>query len=526
MALVFLFLLPLGLLPLAFAQTEVCPRGPIGGQVTDPVNLWSAHGELRVDLSFRTYIDRFRQTRYCYLTPGGAQSPVLRVQPGDELILRLKNEMPAVTMAAAPHAHSGDCSVGPMDVSSTNLHFHGLALPPTCHQDDALRTLIAAQASFEYRTRISPSESPGLYWYHPHPHGYTEPQVLGGASGALIVEGIERVKPQVAGLPERVLVLRDQPVPGLSESDEDAGPGKDISLNYVPVQFPVNRPATIVARPGAREFWRVLNASADTFFDLQIRFGRIIQDVNEPQKLELIALDGVPVGDRPEVAHILLSPGARAEFIATMPPMGTWGQLATLAYDAGPDGAASPMRTVANIVANADAPALRLMPGEVTPTALEFSGLDDLKPAQRRRLYFSEKRNAVEPALTQYFITEEGHSPKVFDMHADEPDMVVEQGAVEDWTIENRAREAHSFHIHQLHFQVLARDGKPVNERALRDTIDLPYWDGKGTYPSVTLRMDFRNPDIAGTFVYHCHILEHEDGGMMGTIRIVPARRK
>lgn len=56
--------------------------------------------------------------------------------------------------------------------------------------------------------------------------------------------------------------------------------------------------------------------------------------------------------------------------------------------------------------------------------------------------------------------------------------------------------------------------GVPVNEPFLRDTIDVPYWDGKSArYPSVTLRMDFRNPDAAGTFVYHCHLLEHEDGG-------------
>ena len=114
-----------------------------------------------------------------------------------------------------------------------------------------------------------------------------------------------------------------------------------------------------------------------------------------------------------------------------------------------------------------------------------------------------------------------------FDMNFKEPDITVKQGTVEDWIIENRATEAHSFHIHQLHFQLLERDGTPVDEPALRDTIDLPYWDGKSArYPSVKLRMDFRNPEIAGTFVYHCHILEHEDGGMMGAIRVVPARRK
>ena len=96
------------------------------------------------------------------------------------------------------------------------------------------------------------------------------------------------------------------------------------------------------------------------------------------------------------------------------------------------------------------------------------------------------------------------------------------QGTVEDWTVQNRAFEDHIFHIHQLHFRVRAVNGLPVNDPAMRDTIDLPYWSGKGPYPSVTLRMDFRNSSFVGTFVYHCHVLEHEDGGMMGRIRVVP----
>jgi FtsP/CotA-like multicopper oxidase with cupredoxin domain len=512
----------------ALAQPEVCPRAPIGGEVADPQNLYSAAGSLRVDFSFRTYIDRYRQTRYCYLTETGVQAPTLRVHAGDELILNLANDLSVEPLAAPAEAHHHGCASAAMTASATNLHFHGLALPPTCHQDDTLRTLIRPSSSFEYRIRIPREESPGLYWYHPHPHGYTEPQVLGGASGALIVEGIERIKPQVANLPERVVILRDQPVPGFSESDEDAGPGKDLSINYVPVLFPLYRPATMTVPPAEREFWRVLNASADTFFDLQIRFGKIIQDINDPQPIKLIALDGVPVGETRAATHILLSPGARAEFIMTTPPIGIWAQFVTLAYDAGPEGAASPLRVLATMVSSADARAPQKMPA-ANGVATAFTGLALLKPVRERKLYFSETRDPAEPTdpnLIKYFITVEGAEPKVFDMNFKDPDITVDQGTVEDWTVENRAKEAHSFHIHQLHFQLLARDGKPLNEQALRDTIDIPYWDGKSAYPSVKLRMDFRSPEIAGTFVYHCHILEHEDGGMMGSIRVRPRRQK
>ena len=81
----------------------------------------------------------------------------------------------------------------------------------------------------------------------------------------------------------------------------------------------------------------------------------------------------------------------------------------------------------------------------------------------------------------------------------------------------------HAFHIHQIHFIQIAKDGVPVDDRTVRDTIVVPYWDGQSpTYPSVTLRMDFRDPDIAGTFMYQCHILDHGDGGMMAKIEVKP----
>ena len=101
------------------------------------------------------------------------------------------------------------------------------------------------------------------------------------------------------------------------------------------------------------------------------------------------------------------------------------------------------------------------------------------------------------------------------------PNIVVHQGDVEDWTIENRSPEDHVFHIHQIHFKVLEIDGKAVHDPATRDTFDLPYWSGEGPYPSVKLRMDFSDPNTVGTFLYHCHILKHEDMGMMGSIQVL-----
>jgi FtsP/CotA-like multicopper oxidase with cupredoxin domain len=117
----------------------------------------------------------------------------------------------------------------------------------------------------------------------------------------------------------------------------------------------------------------------------------------------------------------------------------------------------------------------------------------------------------------------DGQEPAAFDPANPQPNITVRQGDVEDWIIENRTTELHAFHIHQLHFALMDWNGAPVNEPFLRDTVNVPYFSGKMLqYPSVRVRMDFRDPDTVGTFVYHCHLLEHEDAGMMGIIRVEP----
>ena len=143
---------------------------------------------------------------------------------------------------------------------------------------------------FEYKFRIPPGEPPGLYWYHPHIHGFSAPQVMGGASGALIIEGIERAVPELAGLPERVVVIRDQDllnpdappsrfepvVPkNLLDRDGDSAnngtgfgkPAKDLSVNFVPVPYPDYPPAIIRLKPEERQLWRIVNASAITYLE-------------------------------------------------------------------------------------------------------------------------------------------------------------------------------------------------------------------------------------------------------------------
>jgi FtsP/CotA-like multicopper oxidase with cupredoxin domain len=512
-------------LPSAWACTRPVP----GASVRNPVELRSSDGKLQVDFMLRTSVDVYGLTLYCYVSNDNVESPTLRVKPGDEIVLILRNDLPpADAVPGHHHTSTKACTggAGKMTASSTNLHFHGLGIPPTCHQDEVLHTAVQpGDPAFEYRIKIPPNQPPGLYWYHPHPHGFSERQVLGGASGAMIVEGIEQ------GLTERVLILRDQRIGGVaedadsSEDDRPSIPTLDLSLNYVPIMFPLYKPAVMLVRPNQREFWRVLNASADTFFDLQLLYWPD-KNTQIEQSVEVVAVDGVPVGkDYASVARksVLLPPGSRVEFVMTTPPAGMYAQLLTKRYENGPVGNTDSYRVLANIRSLSDAPSVKETTPPSSAKGQPFSGLTSLPVARARTLYFSETP-AHPKQNVSYFLTAGDAKPKVFDMNATKPDLTAVQGTLEDWTIENRTQESHVFHIHQLHFQLIEKDGVRMNESALRDTIELPFWDGKSTtYPRIKLRMDFRNPNIVGTFLYHCHILEHEDGGMMGSIEVIPA---
>jgi FtsP/CotA-like multicopper oxidase with cupredoxin domain len=212
----------------------------------------------------------------------------------------------------------------------------------------------------------------------------------------------------------------------------------------------------------------------------------------------------------------------------TGPPEGQTGLLVTRTVDTGPGGENDPNRMLAKIVGSTDAPEsrskLQSSPEPLPPASQAWLG--SVLPVRVRHLYFSEKLiDANDPtSAVEFYLTVDGEEPKMFDMNAETPNIVAQQGTVEDWIIENRSRELHAFHIHQLHFLLLDYSGRQVNEDFLRDTVNVPYFDGRSlTYPSVRVRMDFRDPNVVGTFVYHCHLLEHEDKGMMGSIQVKPA---
>jgi FtsP/CotA-like multicopper oxidase with cupredoxin domain len=522
------------------AQTgaAICPLRPTGGTlVTNPVDVYSQRGVLNAALTLRSEPLLYLEECFIYQGENGpVEAPTLRVRAGDQVLVSLTNHLsyvpppqfqrPIKSRPSAATARmrmrtreiAGDpCSGGNMLATSTNIHFHGINIPPLCHQDDVLNTVIEnSDPLFQFNFRIPVNEAPGMYWYHPHLHGFSTLQVNGGASGVLIVDGMESVKPQVSGLPERIFVIRQQ----FSDPNSWLAGPYQLTVNFQPAVSP-NFPL-IRMRPCSKEFWRVANASSQAFLALQFQVNGV------SQSMELIALDGIPVKQSSQPSEIDLPPGGRAEFIVQAPAEGKTAALVQTGYDTGPIGNLNSAQKLAVVNVGPDTisdgqPPPVMPTTQVVDTTLfwtRFSGAANLKPFTTRSLYFSEATNGTN-GPTRYFVTVQGETPRAFDVSAP-PAVETKVGAIEDWTIENRTGEVHTFHIHQIHFLLLATNGEPEANPELRDTVIVPAWTGTGQYPSATLRMDFRDPDIAGTFVYHCHILDHEDAGMMAKIQVDP----
>jgi FtsP/CotA-like multicopper oxidase with cupredoxin domain len=540
----------------AFAQTTFtppavapvpnpCPRFAAGSPVLNPAALFSSNGILAVNFSYQTRTDAEGRSLFCFMTPSGLENPTLHLNPGDHLVITVTNNTPAGTNPMELNAPN--CGAAFMNSSSLNIHYHGTNTSPTCGQDEVIKTVINSGQTFQYNVAFPSNEPTGLYWYHPHIHGISEPAVLGGASGAIVVDGIQNVQPAVAGLPQQIIVLRDQPqFNGLTEGPggcTNGVPFQDITVNNVPVNSfqasPPNgvvtfTPAVLNVAPGQKQFWRVTNSSADTIMDLQVQYNGVAQT------LELVGIDGVPVNSQDgtttpsliPVTHFRLPPASRVEFIVTTPTASVHtAQFVTTAIATGVNGDCDPNRPIFNIALGGNSstsdPVADVVPSSVSSASVQrFAGLATAPIAQTRLLYFSENSDQ-----TQFFMTVSPQTPAVFNPNAP-PAITAMQGTVEQWTVQNRAQENHEFHLHQVHFLVQSQNNFAINNNAPQapadtgqylDMIEVPAWDGNSAhpYPSVTLLVDFRGQDI-GTFVFHCHILGHEDLGMMNIIQVVP----
>ncbi len=539
-----------------------CPRLTAGTAVHQPPALFSSNGVLNVRFSYQQTTDSVGRLLHCFMTDTGIEEPTLHVNPGDTLNITVTNNtsmQPFGETYTAPNCGdatvqftppaNGIASVG----ASVNIHYHGTNVTPQCGGDNVTRTLInpGPGSTFQYSFTFPTDEPPGLYWYHPHVHGLAERDLLGGATGALVVDGIQNVQPAVRGLRQRILVIRDQPqVQGAAEGPGNCGvdvPFQDISVNYVPIDSHATfnsrgklsgitfAPAVFSMITGETQFWRVTNSTADTILDLQVLYDGV------PQTVQIVGIDAVPVnsqdGTQPgmliPVTRYRLPVAGRVEFLVQAPASTVKvAQLVTNNVNTGPQGDCDPTRPIFNIALSNTATFASALDDSVgaytglTTSDQRFGGLSSQPVSATRTFQFSE----IQP--TQFFITQvsAGQQPTLFDNN-NPPAVVTTQGSVEKWIVQNIAGENHEFHQHQIHFLVQSQDNFEVNGSTqapaitgqFADMIEVPFWSGKRNvpFPQVQLLLDFRGMDI-GDFVYHCHILSHEDLGMMAIIRVLP----
>ena len=450
---------------------------------------------------------------------GATSAPTLRLSAGETLKIDYANELPVKS--------TDRCAVNPcMDM--TNLHFHGLTVSPNSPQDDVLGMLAKPGEVLHYTVDIPRDHLPGLFWYHTHPHGESYRQVLDGMSGAIIIEGMERYVPKIKGLRERVIIVRGQSI----EHDPNAGelqrrveiPLKGCGGEHeVPEEImTVNgavRPEIPIA-PNERQFWRMVNASSDRYLDLKV----------DGQPFEIIALDGMPLAyhepKRPTFMadHFLISPGGRLEAIVTGPPTRTHARFRTLCVNTGPVGDPNPGMVLADVVSssdNLDPPAKQTRRTELVPQFIagkSDSALEEVEMGHRSPLaYDTVDTGKLEQSPPNFIATftedKNGFYINGAKFATDAPPMTTARvGTYERWRIVNATAELHPFHIHQVHFLAYAENGVVLQRPVWLDTVNVPVG---GT---VDVILDFTNPVIKGMAVFHCHLLNHEDKGMMAKI--------
>ncbi|CAN0623057.1 bilirubin oxidase [Burkholderia multivorans] len=413
-------------------------------------------------------------------TQGPVVGPMIDVREGDTVEIRFVNRLP----------------------QPSTLHWHGLPVPPD--QDGNPSDPVAPGASRVYRFTL-PKGSAGTYWYHPHPHMMTAEQVFRGLAGPFVVRAADD---PLAGWPERHLFVSD-----LKLARDGAIAPNDLMdwMNGREGQFVLvngaRRPRIDVA---SDERWRVWNACSARYLLLAFDDGRAFEHVGTDG-----GLFEMPRG----VTSLLLAPGERAELLVRAGDRASRAVLLAAQYDRrkmamSDDGHGSlppdPALPLADLTFSpADARARR-----VTLRAVPAIG----EPVAHKEVAFGEAMDMAammgapvqgRPAGMRFMINGETYAPHraTFTSRA---------GDVEQWTIRNQTDMDHPFHLHGTQFQVLARESNGVRTpepfRAWRDTVNVRIGE---VVTIATVQ------DVPGERMFHCHILEHEDLGMMGTLKVV-----
>ena len=442
--------------------------------LTEPRALHSVAGALNVRLTAaegRTLIAGHGATALTY--NGGLPGPTLVVRPGDRVNVSLENQM----------------------TEPTNLHVHGLHVSPNGNSDNVFVS-IDPGSSFDYEYLLPKDHPPGVYWYHPHHHGMVATQVFGGLYGAIIVE--DPVPIPVAR--ERVLVISDitldrsGTIPPPSTMDRVRGREGSLIL--------VNGHASpqLKARPGERERWRIVNACSSRYLNLRL----------DGQQLQLLGIDSGRFPQPQDVTEVTLAPGNRADLLVTAVTGAATLQTqpvdrgTAMGMMSGSVTSSSPVILARFAVAGAPATPLARVQEQPSRRDLRTTVIDG-----RRELTFAMGMGSggmgMGSGSTMMGFTIDG---KEFD--PTRIDTIVQGGTVEEWTLTNTSPMDHPVHLHVWPMQIVEQNGVTVNRVLWQDVVNVP------AQSSVRVRIPFE--DFTGKTVYHCHILDHEDGGMMGII--------
>ena len=400
-----------------------------------------------------------------YAYNGRVPGPTLEAYEGDHVIIHFRNKLP----------------------EPTTIHWHGMHIPAT--SDGSPYNMVESGKSYDYVFTLDTGTA-GTYWYHPHPHPATGAQVAKGLFGSMIVRS--RNDPLPKSIKEQLIVLADNRFlpdgsvdisdPSTTKGNEDLSNGREGNLIFVNGKVM----PTITIRSGEVQRWRVINASAARVYRLAI----------PGQTLLHVGNDG-GLFERPvEVKDVLVANSERVEILVrgTGAP-GSSTVLQTLPYDryvqqTRPTDWNKPLDLLTLRYSSA---------APVTPVAIPAV----LRPIAAIDTSLSKRTRVF--VMQQGFINGRPHDMNRIDERA-------KLGDVEIWQIENIVGMDHPFHLHGFQFQVIDRDGVPEPFRSWKDTVNVPKHS--------TARFIVRLNDFPGLWMYHCHILDHEDHGMMGVLEV------
>lgn len=485
-------------------------------------------------------------------------APTLQLRAGEKLRVRVVNDLPPNPDSAEPAEHL-------RFMNSANLHTHGLhvapgLVAPDVYGDyvvDTSESAVQPGQSRQHEYAIEPEHPAGTAWYHPHLHGSTALQVASGMAGALIIQGPVDEVPEIAAARDRVFMFQ---APVFDEQGKLESFSQVASPQSEP-PFLINgvRRPTLVMRPGQVERWRLVNAGIANYLNLSL----------QSHALHLFSWDCCPreylhtYADQ-DAQGLVIAPGNRADVLIQAGAAGQY-VLRSRPYDMGnTDAQGEPHLTSDDILAYIvveGAPLEMALPSKPLPVPPALSHITDAEFARsggvRRNIVLRSVFNSDGSPLTeepsrsllqipageleqwQYqtdgtFLADTAFTMAGSDSSSTDPAALPDNFApfqshkavrhtvgldsVEEWTVYNMNRVQHPFHIHINPIEIIKINGTPVTPFWC-DTIGLPVGGSAEQPTSVTFRTRFS--DFKGAFVMHCHILAHEDMGMMQVIEVV-----